>query len=168
MLEQYRQHLLDTAELFAVAGDIAEDLLLGRRVRRLAELDIDQPDLAADRVEHPGPRVDRLGDVTGKRQSEDGHRVLLQGLLCFAVARPARGAPRRYPSAMTRLTHSGTVSTSGPWTRSAKSAEFWVGAAANSSVRAPARPVAARNERAGSPPPALPIETNSLQVASAA
>src|SRR6266851_3476143 len=73
MGEQHGEGILDPAKLLAVAGHIGEDLLLDSGVRGLPELDVDQPDLAADRVEEPGPGIDRLGDVAGQRQSKSGH-----------------------------------------------------------------------------------------------
>jgi hypothetical protein len=61
--QQHDKRVLDPAKLLAIAGDIAEDFFLDRRVCRLPEFDVDQTDLASDRVEEPSPRIDRLRDV---------------------------------------------------------------------------------------------------------
>ena len=50
MSEQNDQRVLDAAELLAVASEVSQDLFLDRRVRGLPELNVDQSDLAADRV----------------------------------------------------------------------------------------------------------------------
>src|SRR2546430_17074301 len=75
MGEEHEEGVLDPAELLAVARDIAEHLLLDRGVGGLPEFDVDQPHLAADRVEEPGPRIDRLGNVAGQRQPKSWHGI---------------------------------------------------------------------------------------------
>src|ERR1700722_17660769 len=76
MLYQYEQRLFDAAQLLPVTRDIGDNFFLDRRLRGLSQFNVYQPDLTADRVERPGPRVDRLRDIAGKRKPKDGHRVV--------------------------------------------------------------------------------------------
>src|SRR6185295_688593 len=63
VFEQNAQHIAEPPELAAVAADLFENLFFELRVSALAEVDVDEPELASDRVEHPIPRIDRLSDV---------------------------------------------------------------------------------------------------------
>src|SRR5712691_2098719 len=113
MGEEDEEGVLDPAELLAVARDIAQDLLLDCGVGGLPQFDVDQPDLAADRVEEPGPRVDRLGDVAGQWQPKSWHGFIPPSRAARKERR-AGGAqrnppflpspPRRVPRRFTRPT----------------------------------------------------------------
>lgn len=71
-VEQHVQRFADSTDLAAVAADIVEDALLQLGIGGMAEIDIDQADLAAGGAQDPGLGVDRLRDVAGKGQMQRG------------------------------------------------------------------------------------------------
>src|ERR1700681_4447392 len=71
VLDQHDQRIADAAELLAVGGDVGQHLFLDLGLARLAEIDVDQAELAAGHERRE--RIDRLHDVAGQRQLEGGH-----------------------------------------------------------------------------------------------
>src|SRR5258708_4801689 len=77
MGQQHDQGIADAADLFSVRADIRQHVFLDFRRAGLAEIDIDQSELAADRTEERTPRAEGLNDVSGQWQFEDRHNEIL-------------------------------------------------------------------------------------------
>jgi hypothetical protein len=69
--DQDSQGITDATQLPAVAADIFQNFLLHLGSARLAEIDVDQAQLAVAEPARPG--ADELRYIAGKRQSECGH-----------------------------------------------------------------------------------------------
>src|SRR6267378_5090785 len=73
MREQHGQRITDTADLPAISADIRQHLLFHAGIARLAKVDIDHTQLASDRTEESGERIDRLHHISGKRHLKRRH-----------------------------------------------------------------------------------------------
>jgi hypothetical protein len=83
VLQQHLERVADAAELPSVAADLVQDRALGFRCRRLAELDIDDAELATLLKECQ--RIDRLPQLVGRERE-------LERLHGFASCRCKRRA----------------------------------------------------------------------------
>src|SRR4029078_5486353 len=73
--QQHGKRVADAAELLAVGGDVGEHARLDAWIARLAEIDVDEPELAAGH--ECRERIDRLHDIAGQGKLEYGHARLL-------------------------------------------------------------------------------------------